>query len=64
MPGDDSFPPPNPDPGGDPERILREIREQEPKLGCLGMTVTGGWALVSLVGLLALVLYLLTRILS
>jgi hypothetical protein len=57
----DPLPPPSPDPGNDPERILREIGEQKPKLGCLGATVSGGWALVGIAGLAAGVVYLISR---
>jgi hypothetical protein len=56
-----SWPPPSADPGSDPERILREIRESKAKLGCFGVTLTGGWALLGMLGLVALGVYLLRR---
>jgi len=54
-------PPPSADPGSDHERILREIRESKPKLGCFGNTITGAWALLAMLGLVALAGYLLRR---
>lgn len=51
----------DPDPGPDPERILREIRESRPRFGCLGCFVTGGWALAAIVGLVVLIVYVIVR---
>ena len=38
-----------PDPGPDHERVLREIGEAQPRFGCLGCVVSGGWAVAALV---------------
>lgn len=54
-------PPPSADPGSDFERILREIRESEPKIGCLGKTATGTGAILATVGLALVIIYLLRR---
>ena len=54
-------PPPSVDPGSDHERILREIRESKPKLGCFGRTISGTWALLAMLGFVALAGYLLRR---
>ncbi len=51
--------PSDPDPGSDPERILREIREARPRFGCLGCSVSGGWAVAAIVGLVVLVVYVI-----
>ncbi len=61
MSSDSMEPPPSADPGPDPERALREIRNSEPKFGCLGRTVTGGWALLAMGGLLLSIVYLVSR---
>ena len=53
-------PPPSADPGSDHERVLRDIRESKPKLGCLGKTLTGTWALLAM-GVLAVIAYVLAR---
>lgn len=58
---DNLEPPPSADPGSDPDRILREIRESKPKLGCFGKTISGTWALLAMLGLVALAAYLLRR---
>jgi len=47
------------DPGPDPERILREIRESRPRFGCLGCFVEGGWAVAVVVGLVVLIVYVI-----
>lgn len=54
-------PPPSVDPGSDHEKILREIRESKPQLGCFGKTITGTWALLAMLGLVALAGWLLRR---
>ncbi len=61
LPNAPPWPPPSADPGSDPERILREIRESKAKLGCFGVTLTGAWALLGMLGLIALAVYLLRR---
>ena len=50
------------DPGSDPAETLRRIRESRPRFGCLGCFVSGGWAIAALVGLVALVAYVIARL--
>ncbi len=54
-------PPPSADPGSDHEQILREIQDSEPQFGCMGRTVTGCGAVLSMGGLIAVIVYLLGR---
>lgn len=61
MSNDSIDPPPSADPGPDPERILREIQESEPKFGCLGRTITGTGAILVMGGLVLLVIYMVGR---
>ncbi|MFO7548082.1 MAG: hypothetical protein R6X29_04310 [Acidimicrobiia bacterium] len=61
MGDEDQFPPPSADPGDDPQEILREIREQKPRLTCFGATLAGIWALAGMATLVGVALYLRSR---
>lgn len=54
-------PPASADPGSDPERILREIRDAKPEFGCLGRTVTGCAAVSAMGGVVLVIVYLIGR---
>lgn len=52
------------DPGGpgDPAQMLREISASKMRLGCFGCAVTGTWAVATVVILVLLILYVISRL--
>lgn len=61
MSSDSIEPPPSADPGSDPKWTLRAIQDSEPKLGCLGRTVSGTGAILAMGGLALVIIYLVGR---